>query len=119
LAEALAAVRKTGECWYEAELYRPQGQLTLQQWLATSRQWPTRSPLAQAEECFWKAIDMAGEQQTTSLELRAAMGLSRLWHQQGRRNEARQLLAPIYSWFTERFDTADSQEAKALLAELA
>ena len=72
----------------------------------------------QAEACFQQALDVARRQQAKSLELRAAMSLSRLWQQQGKRAEARELLAPIYGWFTEGFDTADLQEAKALLEEL-
>jgi predicted ATPase len=65
------------------------------------------------------ALDVARRQQAKSLELRAAMSLARLWQQQGKRDEARELLAPIYGWFTEGFDTADLQEAKTLLEELA
>ena len=65
-----------------------------------------------------RALDVARRQEAKSLELRAAMSLSRLWQQQGKRTEAQELLAPIYSWFTEGFDTADLQEAKALLEEL-
>ena len=72
----------------------------------------------EAEACFHQALDVARRQQAKSLELRAAMSLSRLWQQQGKRAEARELLAPIYGWFTEGFDTADLQEAKALLEEL-
>ena len=73
---------------------------------------------AQAETCFQQALAVARRQQAKSLELRAAMSLSRLWQQQGKRAEAQALLAPIYGWFTEGFDTADLQEAKALLEEL-
>ncbi len=73
---------------------------------------------AEAEACFQQALDIARRQQAKSLELRAAMSLSRLWQQQGKRAEAHELLAPIYGWFTEGFDTADLQEAKALLEEL-
>ena len=68
--------------------------------------------------CFHQALDFARRQQAKSWELRAAMSLSRLWQQQGKRAEAHELLAPIYGWFTEGFDTADLQEAKALLEEL-
>jgi predicted ATPase len=71
----------------------------------------------EAETYFRRALDIARQQQAKSLELRAALSLSRLWQRQGKRDEARQLLAPIYGWFTEGFDTADLQEAKALLAE--
>jgi predicted ATPase len=80
---------------------------------------PTPSTQAQAEACFLKAIEVAREQQAKSWELRAATSLARLWQQQGRKAEARQLLAEIYTWFTEGFDTKDLQEAKALLDELA
>jgi predicted ATPase len=72
----------------------------------------------QVEACFQQAIDVARRQQAKALELRAALSLSRLWQQQGKREGARELLAPIYSWFTEGFDTLDLQEAKALLEEL-
>jgi predicted ATPase len=75
--------------------------------------------LAEAETCFRQALEVARRQQAKSLELRAAMSLSRLWQQQGKRDEARQLPAEVYGWFTEEFDTADLQEAKALLVELA
>jgi len=73
----------------------------------------------EAEECVRLALTVARRQQAKSLELRAAMSLARLWQQQGQRTEAYELLAPIYGWFTEGFDTADLQEAKALLEELA
>jgi predicted ATPase len=72
----------------------------------------------EAEACFLKAIEIARKQQAKSLELRAVMSLSRLWQQQGKKEEARQMLAEIYNWFTEGFDTVDLQEAKALLEEL-
>jgi predicted ATPase len=107
LAEALTLVDTTGERWYEAELYRLKGELLLQH---------TGSDASQAESCFQHALAMARRQQAKSLELRAAMSLARLW-QQGQRSEAHKLLAPIYGWFTEGFDTADLQEAKALLEE--
>jgi predicted ATPase len=77
-----------------------------------------RGPELEAEEYFLKAIEIARRQQAKSLELRAVMSLSRLWQQQGRREEARQMLAEIYGWFTEGFDTKDWQKAKALLEEL-
>jgi predicted ATPase len=109
LAEALAAVDKTGERLYEAELYRLKGKLLLA--LPADDQ-------AEATTCFQHALAVARRQQTKSLELRAAMSFARLWQRQGKRHEARELLAPIYSWFTEGFDTADLQEAKALLAAL-
>jgi predicted ATPase len=75
--------------------------------------------VGEAEECFRQALDIARGQQAKSLELRATMSLSRLWQQQGKQEEARQLLAEIYAWFTEGFDTADLKEAKFLLEELA
>ena len=72
----------------------------------------------EAEACFHKAVDIARKQQAKSLELRATMSLARLWQQQGKRQEAHALLAEVYNWFTEGFDTKDLQEAKALLEEL-
>jgi predicted ATPase len=110
LAEALALVHKTGERFYEAELYRLKGELLLAR--------PTHQT-AEVEACFQQALDIARRQQAKSLELRAAMSLARLWQQQGKRIEARELLAPVYGWFTEGFDTADLQEAQALLDTLA
>jgi predicted ATPase len=116
LAEALAAVHKSGERRWEAELYRLKGKLLLRQPIgAALRPVPTED----AEACFQQALAIARRQQAKSLELRAAMSLARLWRQQGQRAEARALLAPIYSWFTEGFDTADLQEARALLEALA
>jgi predicted ATPase len=109
LAEGLATVHKTGEHLYEAEVYRLKGELLLQQ--STAQQ-------GEAEEHLQQALAVARHQQAKSWELRAAMSLSRLWQQQGKRAEAYDLLAPIYGWFTEGFDTADLQEAKALLDEL-
>jgi predicted ATPase len=73
---------------------------------------------AEAETCYNQALDVARRQEAKSLELRAAMSLSRLWQQQGKRREARQLLAEIYGWFTEGFDTADLKDAKTLLDDL-
>jgi predicted ATPase len=105
----------SGERFYEAELYRLQGELTLQ----SKVQGPKSQVEAEAEECFRRAIEIARRQQAKSLELRAVMSLSWLWQQQGKKDEARQLLAEIYGWFTEGFDTKDLQGAKALLAELA
>jgi predicted ATPase len=125
LAEALGLVNKTGERMYEAELYRLKGTLALQS-KASLRQVPDKSQTSQdkseaekeAEECFWKAIDIARKQQAKSLELRATVSLSRLWQQQDKKEEARKILAEIYGWFTEGFDTRDLQEAKALLEQL-
>jgi predicted ATPase len=113
LAEALDLVQKTGGR-SEAELYRLKGQLTLQSKVSSPK-----SQVEEAEACFCKAIEIARRQQAKSLELRAVMSLSRLWQQQGKKDKARQMLAEIYSWFTEGFDTKDLQEAKALLKELA
>ena len=79
---------------------------------------PSAEHDAEAETCFRQALDIAHRQQAKSWELRAVMSLSRLWQRQGKRTEARELLAPVYSWFTEGFDTADLQEARALLEEL-
>ena len=76
-------------------------------------------PPAEAEAWLQRALDVARRQEAKSLELRAAMSLARLWQQQGKQPEARALLAPIYGWFTEGFDTADLQEAQTLLAEVA
>jgi predicted ATPase len=111
LDEALAHVHRTGERCYEAELYRLKGELLLQGG-------KSHKTLVEVEERFCQAVAVARRQQAKSLELRAAMSLSRLWQQQGQRAEARELLAPLYGWFTEGFDTADLQEAKALLEEL-
>jgi predicted ATPase len=114
LAEALTLVDKTGERFYEAELYRLEGELTLQ-----SSRPGMQSNEEEAEACFLKAIDIARRQQAKSLELRAVVSLSRLWQQQGKQQEAHAMLAAIYNWFTEGFDTKDLQEAQALLEELA
>jgi len=116
LAEALAAVDKTGERFWEAELYRLKGELTLKQ---SGVRGPESEVQQEAEACFLKAIEVARQQQAKSLELRAVMSLSRLRQQQGKKEEAHEMLAEIYSWFTEGFDTKDLQEAKALLEELA
>ena len=118
LEEALTLMEKTGERYYEAELHRQRGELLL---LREAKSHPAQDSREQheAETCFQHALDVARQQQAKSLELRAAMSLSRLWQRQGKRQEAYDLLAPIYGWFTEGFDTADLQEAKALLDELA
>ena len=110
LAEALAVINDTGERRWEAELYRLKGAVLLA--LSAGHD-------AEAETCFRQALDIARRQQAKSWELRAAMSLARLWQRQGKRDAARQLLAETYGWFTEGFDTADLQEAKALLDELA
>ncbi|HMB02148.1 MAG TPA: hypothetical protein VKP69_00230, partial [Isosphaeraceae bacterium] len=109
LGEALALVYRGGEHYYEAELHRLRGELLLLRPAAES------SVQSEVEACFRQALDVARRQQAKSLELRAAMSLSRLYRQQGRQAEARPLLAATYGWFTEGFDTLDLQEAKALL----
>jgi predicted ATPase len=117
LAEALAIVNKNGERFYEAEIHRLKGELLLKAEGGTLRVKDEMSP----EACFLKAIEIARSQQAKSLELRAVMSLGRLWRSQGspgKKEEARQLLAEIYDWFTEGFDTADLKKAKALLEEL-
>jgi predicted ATPase len=110
LAEAFAAMHKAGAPVWEATLYRLKGELLLQH--------ATRGS-DEAEACFQQALDVARRQEAKSLELRAATSLARLWQQQGKRQEAHDLLAPVYGWFTEGFDTADLQDAKVLLEELA
>jgi predicted ATPase len=115
LADALTQVEKTGERWYEAELYRLKGELTLAQ---SSVQSLASRVQKEAEDFFHKAIEIARRQSAKSLELRAVMSLSRLWQSQGKKEEAHRMLAEIYGWFTEGFDTADLREAKALLTEL-
>jgi predicted ATPase len=135
VTEALAMVAKSAVRWWEAELHRLQGELLLH---AEGRkaQAPLRGRSAAshrrrsrgeggvrhaaltAEACFQQALAIARRQQAKSLELRAAMSLSRLWQQHGKRAEARALLAPVYGWFTEGVDTADLQEARALLEAL-
>jgi predicted ATPase len=117
LDEALTLMEKTGECYYEAELHRLRGELQLMQ-EGTSQQAPGSRHKVEAETSFHKALDVARQQQAKSLELRIAMSLSRLWQQQGRCEDAHQLLAGVYEWFTEGFDTVDLQEAKTLLEEL-
>ena len=121
LAEARAIVDKTGERYWEAELRRLEGELTLQSQVQGPKpvlSLAEGSKVEEAEECFQQAIEIARKQQAKSLELRAATSLARLWQRQGKKAEAHQLLAPVYHWFTEGFDTKDLQEAKALLDEL-
>jgi predicted ATPase len=117
LEEALTLVEQTGERYYEAELHRQRGELLR---LCAPQSHPAQGNREQhdVETCFQQALEVAHRQQAKSWELRAAMSLSRLWQQQGKQAEAQALLAPIYGWFTEGFDTADLQEAKALLEEL-
>jgi predicted ATPase len=115
VAEALTAVEKTGERLFEAELYRIKGQLSLQSKQVNASQ---GNSIEEAESCFLKAIEIAHRQRAKSLELRASTSLSRLWQQRGKKQQARRLLAEIYGWFTEGFDTSDLKEAKALLEAL-
>ena len=108
--EATTELETTKEKLWEAEVYRMAGDIAL------------RSPkpdIAKAEAYFERALAVARKQQAKSWELRAAMSLARLWRDQGKRQQARDLLAPVYGWFTEGFDTLDLKEAKALLDELA
>ena len=109
LAEAHTLVEQQEERWWEAEVCRLRGVLLLRQ---------PGTPQAEAETWLQRALDVARRQHAKSLELRAAMSLARLWQQQSKSQEAHDLLAPIYGWFTEGFGTADLQEAKALLEEL-
>jgi predicted ATPase len=114
LAEALTMVDKSGERFYEADLYRLRGQLILKSQVPGSRSTVEKD----AEECFLKAIEIARRQQAKSLELRASVSLTRLWQSQGKQAEAHHMLSEVYHWFTEGFDTKDLQEAKVLLEEL-
>jgi len=109
LTEAIAAADEHGIRQYEAEAHRLKGELLLRQ---------DHSKAAEAQGCFQRAVELAHEQSAKSLELRATMSLARLLNGQGRRDEARSMLADIYNWFTEGFDTADLKDAKALLDEL-
>jgi predicted ATPase len=109
LAEALTLVATTEARWWEAELHRLQGALQLQ----------LRIPdITQAEACFRQALDVAYRQGAKMWELRAAVSLSQLWHEQGKSAEAHSLLAPLYGWFTEGHETADLQAARVVLERL-
>jgi class 3 adenylate cyclase/predicted ATPase len=110
IEEAMTTVERTKERWCEAEIDRTAGEITLMS--------PERD-VAKAEAYFERALGVARVQQSKSWELRAAMSMARLWRDQGKREEARELLAPVFAWFTEGFDTLDFKEAKALLDELA
>jgi len=128
LAEALALVNKNGERWWEAELYRLYGELSLRMGERETGRTGEEEKIAHSldrpfshsspEECFQKAIEIARQQQAKSLELRASTSLARLWQQQGKQAEAHKLLSEVYNWFTEGFDTKDLQEARALLDSL-
>jgi predicted ATPase len=106
----MAAVEATKERWYGAEINRIKGEIVLLS---------PEPDAAKAKAYFERALAVARQQQTKSWELRAAVSMARLWRDQGKRNEARDLLAPIFGWFTEGFDTLDLKEAKALLDTLA
>jgi adenylate cyclase len=109
LSESRALMERSGERMYEAELHRVKGELLLMQEMADARE---------VEHCFRTAIEVARHQNAKSLELRATVSLARVLAKRGRRNDARLMLAEIYGWFTEGFDTADLKDAKALLDEL-
>jgi predicted ATPase len=109
ISQALDSVNERNERWDEAEILRTAGEIAL------------RSPepdAVKAETYFERALAVAHQQQAKSWELRAAMSLARLWRNQGKVQQAHQLLAPVYGWFTEGFDTRDLKEAKALLEGL-
>jgi predicted ATPase len=112
LVEAFIEVQKTGERFWEAELYRLKGEFLL---MPAGGIEVRLARTEAAAVCFHQALDIARQQQARSLELRAAMSLGRLWQRQGKRDAARQLLAEVYAWFTEGFDTADLLAARALL----
>ena len=109
LTKALTLADTLGQRWYKSELHRLKGELLL------ARSTENR---AEAEACFHRALEVARQQSARAFELRAATSLARLWAEQGRRSEARNLLASVYDWFTEGFETRDLKEAKALLDEL-
>jgi predicted ATPase len=117
LTETLATVSSNGERRFEAELYRLQGELLLKQAAGTDGSGTAQAEV-EAESCFQRALEVARWQQAKSFELRAAMSLSRLWQRRGQCHAARDLLATVYDWFTEGFDTPDLQEAKTLLEAL-
>ena len=108
LAEAFAGSGDKGMIYWDAELHRLRGVLLL---LSDGNE-------SEAEACFKQAIEIARGQSARSFELRAAIGLARLWQGEGKRSEARDILAPVYDWFTEGFDTTDLKAAKVLLDEL-
>src|SRR5262249_39134545 len=110
IAEAMTATETTKERWCEAEVHRTAGEVALL---------GPKPDSAKAEAYFERALEVSRAQQTKSWELRAAMSMARLWRDQGKRNEARELLAPVFGWFTEGFDTRDLKEAKTLLGTVA
>jgi class 3 adenylate cyclase/predicted ATPase len=110
VGEAIVAVQTTNESWYEADIHRIAGEIALKS---------PKPDVLKAEAHFERAISVAQQQQAKSWELRAAMSMAGLWREQGKPQQARELLAPIYGWFTEGFDTLDLRQAKALLEDLA
>ena len=126
LTEALALTQRYKVHFWESEIHRLKGELTLQKefnvqgstFKVENPQSAFPNPQLEAEECFLKAIEVAQQQHAKSLELRATVSLARLWQQQGKSTEAHTMLSTIYHWFTEGFDTVDLQEAKAVLAVL-
>ena len=106
----VARAEKQGDHFYDAELHRLRAEILLDM---------DGNAVAEAETLFGHALEIARRQEAKTFELRAAMGLARLWQRQGKRDAARTLLAPLYAWFTEGFATRDLQDAKALLAEVA
>jgi len=109
IGEAMTLAETTKERWCEAEVYRTAGEIALMS---------PEPDAAKAEGYFERALGVARQQQAKSWELRASMSLARLWRSQGKSQQARELIAPLYGWFTEGFDTLDLREAKALLDEL-
>jgi predicted ATPase len=109
LGEATATLDSTKEKWHEAEVHRIAGEIALKS---------PEQDISKAQSSFERSLAVARQQQAKSWELRAAMSMARLWRDRGKRDEARELLAPVYGWFTEGFDTRDLKEAKALLDEL-
>ena len=108
--EAMQSVETTKEKWFEAEVHRTAGEITLM---------ASKPDATKAEAHFERALCVAREQKARSWELRAAMSMARLWRDQGKRRQAHDLLAPVYGWFTEGFDTLDLKQARNLLEELA
>src|SRR5215471_3605370 len=114
ISEALTGVENSGIRYYEAELHRLKGELLLLSKIETPQVYAQK----EAETCFHRAIYIAQRQKAKYWELRATMSLARVWQQQGKGAEARQMLSGNYNWFTEGFDTADLKEARMLLEEL-
>jgi predicted ATPase len=109
IGETMTAAETTKQTLWEAEIHRTAGEIELMS---------PEPDASKAEACFERALSVARAQQAKSWELRTAMSMARLWRDQGKRDRARELLAPVYGWFTEGFDTLDLKEAKALLGEL-